>query len=467
MGAFGKDDAHLANIGGFGASFGQQAAQSLQRGPRGSRGTAAYWKDSFDISEQPATPDTFRILRGAYQQQYVNRDSGELFVDTRPYLFWREHFAGGLQRGGICSAGPFHGDKNKRQPCLGCDVFWRDYDERKAKKNRGDNTKGPNRISLTDKFAFTVWDYGLYFEMPDVDRTGQFRINQRTGQPYTTMVKAYNPNEPRFAGHRWEQGRLQPWSVGSTWFQYLHNYNTSVVGNCCSSCGAHGSVYSLGWYCGNPQCGQMLFDANNTTMSVEELEAKKVNRCLCPHCGQNLFPQERVGCQNCARGQRATIFDVDLVGFKQRSGDGNQYNLFITSFIGPCPIRVQDPKVLETIQPLDLVKRYEPTPLDKQQEMWGSLNMTAPQAMAPQYPQYPQQQQYPPPGAQQQPQWAPPPPPPTAQPPWPPAVPQAMPAPQMQQPTMGGAAAFPPPPTNAVNSDWAALLEAMNNRFQR
>jgi hypothetical protein len=474
--AFGKDDAHLPTIGGYGAStFGQQAGQAAQRGPRGGRGNSAYWRGSFDISENPGTPDTFRIIRGAYRQQLVNREN-VLYEDTLPYFYFREHFHGATNKGAICSAGPYYMDRKQRQPCEGCEMHWEDYTERQAKKNRGDNTRGPNRISMTDKFAFTVWDYGVYFEMPDVDRNGQFRMNPHTNQPYTSWVKAYNVHDPQFAGRPWKLGDLRPWAVGKTWRDTLVNQSDFVIGNSCLSCGAQGSMYSRGWYCGNPQCRQLIFDPNNTTMSPDEQVAKRKNPFECRACGHTLFPHEEVGCRNCANGRRASIFDVDLVGFRQRSGDGNQTNLTIISFVGPCALRIQDPKVLETVKPLDLTKWYASTPVDKQREIWNIQHSTAGQMQLPlqgmppsqlqPYPPPPnnmQQQAYQPPA--QPPQWAPPPPqalPAQAYPPI--APPMAMPAPQMQVPTMGGAAVFPPRPPSA-SPDWVAQLAEMNKRL--
>lgn len=402
--AFGKDDSHLGSIAGYGAgTFGQQAHQAAQR-PRRSRGSMPYWKNNFDLSENPATPDTFRLIKGQYKQQLVNVD-GQLYEDILPFHAFREHFHGSSSKGAICSAGPFYLDREKRQPCEGCEMYWTDYQERQAKKARGDQTRGPNRISMMDKFAFSVWDYGIYFDMPQVDRNGQFRMNPKTNAPYTEWVKAYNFNDPQYQGRQWKQGDLRPWAIGKTWKDTLVNW-TLTIGLSCSSCGGQNSVYSKGWYCGNPQCRQLIFDPNNTTLSPEQQLEVQRSPYQCPHCGQKLFPHEEVGCHSCANPTRASIFDVDLVGYRQRSGNGNQTNLIITQVIGPCPIRIQDPEVLKTVKALDLPKLYAPTPLDVQQKLWGITTSTAQQMNLPQ-----------PQGAPPQQQWAPPPAPGQVQPP--------------------------------------------------
>lgn len=440
--SFGKDDRHLDNIPGFGgATFGQQAAAASAR-PQRREGKTPYWRNNFDLSENPARQDVFRILRGSYRQQIVQE--GTLVEEVFPFVIFREHYHGSLQKGAICSAGPFYLDRERRQPCEGCAIHWEDWEIRRDKKNRGDNSRGPNRISMTDKYGFSVWDYAYYFEMPQVDQSGQYRMNPRTNQPYTEWTKAANPQDPQFAGKKWKQGDLRPWAVGKTWKETLVNWNVSI-GTCCVKCGARGSVQSRGWYCGNPQCRQLIFDPNNTTMPEEQQAEVTKQPYHCAHCGQRSLMHEEVFCAQCGQGQRASIFDVDLYGFRQRSGDGNQTQLIITGHSEPRAIQVTDPNVLKDIKPLDLLKHYAPTPVDVQRKLWNITGQATTPSTA---------------------QWAPPPS--GVQPaaagayPIPTVNMYPQPPPGVAPPTVG----YPQPATGDINAQLAALSQTLggNNK---
>ena len=336
--------------------------------PRRSGGKRPYWAGNFELSENPAAPDTIRILRGAYNQSTVDED-GNLQQVTLPYVYTREHYHGPLSKGALCSAGPYYMDRNKREPCHGCDIFWEDYEVREQKKLAGDNSKGPDRIGMSDKFAFSVWDYGIYFQMPQVGRDGQYRMNPKTNQPYTTWVKAANPQDPQFAGYPWKQGSLLPWSVYSTWKDLLVSFD-HTVGMCCMSCCGRNTMVSRGWYCGNPQCRQFVFDQNNTTISQEQQQQLTKNKQRCNHCGQITFLHEDAACTQCGGTQRASIFDVDLTAYRLRTGRGNQSTLVIAAFSDPRPIQVADAETLAKIKPLDLLKRFAPTSLEEQAKLW-------------------------------------------------------------------------------------------------
>lgn len=443
--SFGKDDSHLNNIAGFGGgTFGQQASAASAR-PQRRGGKMPYWRNNFELSENPVQQDTFRILRGNYRQQFLDAD-GNLVEEPLSFVKFREHFHGSMQKGAICSGGPYYMDREKRQLCEGCTMYWEDYMEKQAKKNRGDTSKGPNRISMMDKYGFTVWDYAYYFEMPSTDSSGQLRINQRTGQPYTEWVKAFNPQDPQFTGRQWKQGDLRPWAVGKNWFDILQSWNIRV-GLCCSSCGAMNSVVSRGWYCGNPQCRQLIFDPNHTTMSAEHQAEMTKRPYHCPHCGMRSLPHEEVQCQQCGQGRRSSIFDVDFYGFTQRTGANNQKTLVITGHSEPRAIQAPA-EVLEKIKPLDLLKHFAPTPVDIQRKLWNIGGQAAPP---------PQQQQ-----------WAPPPMAPgayPAAPTGPVAPPQPAYAPQPYAPQPTYAQPQPADPQD-INAQLAAMSQSMggNNK---
>jgi hypothetical protein len=406
--AFGKDPNHLNSIPSFGqGNFAQQANTSSKKahgGGGGGGGGPAYWRGNFEISEYASHPTRFRLIRGDYTQQYMVE--GQLFQDTFPYFMYTEHgrSVGKTFRGGICSGGPMRMDREKREPCEGCELFWQEYQARQADKAAGGDGKHPRSMSMNDKFAFNVLDYGYFFEMPDVDDQGRVRT-KKDGSPWMHWEKAFNVQDPKYHGRNWTEGRVQPWGVNNSWRTTLVNQSI-IIGNSCGSCG-QGHVQSRGWYCGNPQCRQLLLDPYNTSMTPDQQEALTKNAHHCPHCGYHGYPHEEVQCNACANGKRATIFDADLYGFKEKSGDSKQTKLVITQFY-VTPIRFQTQSAV-TPKPLDLPKIFAPTPIDKQRVAYG---LGAPQGQQGGYQQPPAPHQQ---GGYQQPnpQWGAPPAPPT------------------------------------------------------
>jgi len=406
--AFGKDSRQSNMGGGYGRpTFGQQnSARNHSHSSRGGSKTP-YWLNGFDISEDPAVPDTFRLIRGEYIQTELDR-LGNPFDDVYGFVRYREHFYSALRRGGICSAGPYFLDRHKREPCKGCDIYWEDKAEQDAKKARGDNSKGPRRISMTDRYAYNLWSYAYHFEMPDTDKNGQYRMNPKTNQPYTTWSKAPNPNLPIYAGHPYRMGHLYSWAIGRTWNETLITWNR-IIDKSCLTCGARDSILSRGWYC--PHCSQLIIDPTNTTSSAEQIREVVNSHFSCPHCGTCAYLQEAVWCQSCSdgsQGKRASIFDVDLTGVRQRVSDTSTI-LTIMGYSNPTPIErlITDPEVLARVKPQDLVRKFAPTTVEEQCRIWN-LQSTSPQYQQPQtQPQY-QQPQYQQP-QYQQPQWSSPP----------------------------------------------------------
>ena len=195
--------------------------------------------------------------------------------------------------------------------------------------------------------------------------------------------------------------------MGETYKDTLLHYNDHTVCNDCAACGSQGTIHCVEKICGNPACEHPVYDPNNTTMTPEQVEKIENEPYTCPVCGQTNFINELIECQKClANGwepRRASIFDIDLeitaVGTK-----GQQTVLQILNRSTPRPIQIQDPELLKTVQPLDLAKKFCPTPVEKQREMWGikapapnvqqPLGAAAPPAQAgpPQVPQQPMQQ---------------------------------------------------------------------------
>lgn len=414
--AFGKDQGHLPNIPGYGGNFIQKAKTQARRPQRTGRGNVFYWRDTYKPPEY--TPDIIRLIPSEYTVQ-VTHDGETVIEETLPYFPFREHHNG--KRGCVCNGGPLWASKDHAQPCPACTIFWEDVNERKAKKARGDTTKGPNRMSCRDQFAFNVWDYGLYFEMPEFDSNGQMRVSQKTGKPYTHWEKG-NPNDPKYAGKPWKQGHLMAWPMAQTYKDTFIEW-AKKVGGSCKGCGSMDSIRTVMKICGNPQCGQYIYDPNNCTLSNEQREQIDYYPYTCTHCKQTNYVSEVIECSRCQSPVRATIFDVDFQ--IQRLGTaGQQTFLQIFSHSEPRPIQVADPEVLKTIKPLDLVKKFAPHPPEVQAKIFNiqfapqpqgaapmmAPPMTPPMMAPPQVPpsQYQQPQPQYPPQQYQQPQVTPP-----------------------------------------------------------
>lgn len=371
--AFGKDSTHLQNIPAYGGNFIQKAKTQARKPERTVKGSAFYWRDTYKPQEH--STDIIRLIPGEYRVA-VTHDGETVVEEVLPYFPFREHHSG--KRGVICAGGSLWTNKSKAAPCPACDIFWEDVRERQAKRARGDTTKGPNRMSCRDQFAFNVWDYALYFEVPDVDHNGQFRMNSKTNQPYTSWEKG-NPSDPKYAGKPYKQGHLMAWPMAQTYKDTLIEW-AKKIGQCCRSCGGMNTISTVMKICGNPQCGQFIYDPNNCTLSAEQREQIDYYPHTCPHCHQTNYVQEALQCSACQAPVRATIFDVDLQ--VQRMGtSGQQTFLQIFAFSEPRPIQVQDPEVLKNIKPLDLPKKFAPTQPETQMHVLG-MNAAAPSMAA-------------------------------------------------------------------------------------
>jgi hypothetical protein len=379
--SFGKDEGHLANIPPHGGNFIQRAKTHARRPQRsgGGGGRIPHWKDGFKPSL--VYPSLVRLVPGAYRQQ-VTHDGETVVEEEFTYVKWREHVSksSGSPRSAVCSGGALFASKTKACECEGCTVYWEDYRERQAKKARGDKTRGPNRMSCRDQYSYTVFDYAPYWKMPDIDRqTGQPRMNNNTNQPYYHWETG-SVNDPKFQGKEWKQGHLLSWSMGST-YQDVLIMQAKVIGQHCKQCGNMGCITTLMKICGNPQCGQFIYDPNNTTLTTEQQNKIDYDKYTCPQCQQEGYVGEVIECAACTpqglTPVRAGIFDVDLQ-VQAVGNPGSQTFLQVLATSEPRPIQISDAKVLETIKPLDLLKKFAPTALERQRQIWNIQVRNAP-----------------------------------------------------------------------------------------
>lgn len=371
--AYGKDESQLNRVVPYGGSMSQRARHYTNQRKQASesrRGSGApYWKDTMKCPTDHSR--IVRLIPGRYEQP-ISYDDENVVNEIFEYYIFREHYHGTSGRGAICSAGPLYRNKDKAQPCEGCTMYWEDWRERRRKKNAGDKSKGPNRISMRDQYAFTVWDYGLWVRVPRTDDKGNIIIGQQ-GTPYFDWVMAH-PNDPRVHQLEHKYGSLVAWPMGETYKDTLLQYNDRTVCHDCATCGSQNSIRCVEKICGNPACEHPVYDPNNTTMSPEQIEKLESEPYTCPVCGQTSFISELIECQKCLSNgwepKRASIFDIDLevtaVGTK-----GQQTVLQILNRSAPRPIQIQDPELLKTVQAIDLAKKFAPVPVEKQREMWG------------------------------------------------------------------------------------------------
>lgn len=368
--AFGKDESNKAHLGG---TFGQRAAYSGRRPERrGGEGGRSYWADNYKPS---AILDTIRIVPAEYPTQEVDPVTGQLNDTTLPWYYVREHFHGGLQRGGLCSAGPFYMSKEKREPCYGCEIHWEDFAERKRiRDTTGQRVTNPNRMSMTDKYVFTIVDMATFFKTEQLDANGQVRTNQQ-GQPFMEWKKLTYPNDPAAAGRELKYGATLPWPMNRPQFDMLQLFNEANVGKSCAGCGTYGNsmtpaVTETAYVCSN--CRRTVVDIATSTLTPLQRQELMKAPYTCQHCGVRAFMTELLQCFTCVqRGtepRRASIFDVDIqVQMQKNPSDHTKQQLVILSYSNPRPI---DPHYLHLYVPLDLPAKFKPTPLEEQRKLW-------------------------------------------------------------------------------------------------
>lgn len=360
--SFGKDNAHLANIPRYGGSVAQRAANAGRRKKQPTGGSKrAYWSDNFVPDE--FTPSTIRIIPGDYQLQRVS-EKGELYTEQAPWWECKEHFHGSLRRGAICSAGPRFMDRKLREVCYGCDIFW-----------EGKDGGGKRKISMSDKFVFAVIDQGLFHKVPQVDhKTGQYQMNEKTGQPYTEWVKCTGTGClgcPQ--AQETKEGNIRPWMLNKAHFNALNGYARGI-GTCCVTCSGRGTIKTEMWQCSNPACGDLIFDMSSTTATQEQINTVTNDLYRCPSCSHVDYPEEVIACVNCTpAGQtpvRATIFDVDMVVRTQKLGDGEnaQTAIIVDATSNPQPLNPKFQELLKYAPKLD--QRFAPSSLEFQASIW-------------------------------------------------------------------------------------------------
>lgn len=359
--AFGKDPSTLNRIGSHRQVAQHSMGQRQQRKPRGSG--APTWVDKFRPSLDQ--PDTVRIIPGDYEVKQATPE-GEIEVTKLTHYLYGEHFHATLERGSVCSAGPFVNWKDKRDPCYACDLFWSGMqpDPQTGKKKRGP-------MSRRDMASFTVIHFHPYHQVEQVDlRTGQVRVNQKTGQPFYSWVQCTGRGcEMCKANKIVKPAHRLHWDMGTGHFNTLWEYD-KVIGNSCTTCGGRDVIAWDALVC--RECGEAKVIADETTLQPKEIDEiyRSINKCSA--CGFEGFLKEVISCKNCSQTghipQRSSLFDVNINVQRFATDNSTQTTLMVTQWSQPCPI---DPQYKELAEPLELEKIFAPTALEDQAAIYG------------------------------------------------------------------------------------------------
>lgn len=402
---YGKDPSQLNSIQPIYGGTSQQRMYHSQHQERPSLGgKTPHWVDNYSPPEA-GNPDLIRLLPGSYQNARIARD-GTLYYETSEWLECRTHFHGGMKRSSVCSAGPYAFIKAKADPCLACDIFWEDFNERKRiQEQTGQKVKSPNRMSLTDKYVFNVLVEALFYKTEQLNEQGQIVVNQATGKAYYDWVQVTNPNDPAMYNKEQQLGRVMPWAIGKNHFMSLNGY-ADAIGQSCANCKNQYCIEWLVWQCGNPQCGAPVIRKETNQYNPQGLAEITGKPQQCQSCKQLSYLSEVVRCAHCDSGARANIYDVDLHVKKQVASDSNQTVLQVLGWSQPGPVHQQF--AAAAAKTIDLVKRFAPDSLEDQAKTFNlTIAPQNPQQHVQQYggqPQVPPQQQYP---QAQQPVYAP------------------------------------------------------------
>ena len=374
--AYGKDKEgrDLVQASAFRSRTFNQAARALSRNKfpstGGGKGGPPYWVDQF---LPPIGYDaTIRLLPGNFKQSElieISKDEVQVVEVDAPFVKFVEHFDGTNQRGCICSAGPLAHFKDKRDPCLGCDIYWAT-----AARNSAGRFES-SRMSKQNKYAFALFDYRPFHEIEQIDRSTGLARKNTAGIPYKEWKACmgrgcdYCKGQVPIA----KVGHSTHWAINYTQLQIFRAAERDI-GRSCTVCGNVQCINSLAWICSN--CQECIIDMDTTELKPQELIEKTDDEQTCPFCQYKGNLDEIYECRPCAerglQGLRATLFDVDLTLTMVQVNDKKQ--LTIKTYSAPHPIA---PEFVEAAKPLDLVRRYRPDTIHKQSEQFG-VAMTQP-----------------------------------------------------------------------------------------
>lgn len=364
--AFGKNPAGLAQVGSF-RQMGHSWSQSRNEKKVRNSSSVPAWINQY----RPSTdlPDTIRLIAGDYNVEDVDRNGNVFVVQHLPFYPFTEHYDSRSKKYSVCSAGPFASDRNKKQPCHGCDLFWSSMKEDPQRPGR----KKPGFMSKRDMSVFTVIDYNTYHKVEQIDQqTGRVRTNDK-GEPYYNWIKCGGRVcDACDAGKETKQGKRLHWAMGSDHYNTLLTSDKDI-GRSCVTCGENEVIHMEAWLC--TQCGEAVID-DRSRLSEKDIDDIVLKPATCKQCGHHGFLQELINCTNCTSAgrepKRATLFDVDIKVRRVEASDGsNRSTLNVSGFSKPGPV---SKTFQEYNKPEELNKIYAPTPLEVQAVLFQVVN---------------------------------------------------------------------------------------------
>jgi len=364
--AFGKDPNDMNKVKAYGGQRIGGQRQILDRNRGSGRSGAPYFVNQYKpVAEEGADPDLIRLIRGEYELDVAVGRGPTATTEKRTFFFYpcMEHLfmtAPNQPRGYLCSAGPFRDNKQKAEPCAGCDAFW---------ANKSNKSSPHSRSELS---VFTVLHFANYAKVPQVDKQGNIRMNESTNEPYYEWIRVFPHEVRKYEKYEMRNWSLKHWPLKFGAFNTITAYDDEVAKSC-RSCGNQYCISTVVWLCQN--CGTDLIDPNTTNATPAEV-AKLCQGMLCKSCGHNGPLNELISCNTCSNPQRADIFDVDL-RVKRTPGANDRLELRMMGFVGPRPLDATYTTPVEEgkhpiAHPLDLPRIYTPTPLEQQEALIGS-----------------------------------------------------------------------------------------------
>jgi hypothetical protein len=378
--AFGKDKSRLGAVGSFRQQATMTTRQRATRPKNTGGGTRPNWIDKYEPSLIDV--DIIRLMAGDYETPILVGEGNNLSVVEQPSFGFSycQHYDARHKKFAQCSAGPYRQIKNRREPCIGCDVYWREA----GKDPVTGKWKYGYMGNAREMISFSVIHHAPYAKIEQTDRqTGQVRCNDK-GEPYYEWVQVLPHERAKYAGKEMKTSHMLHWSMGTAHWNTLMSAWKQVE-KCCRSCGGRDTIISDAWFCTN--CHNDVIDAQTTTIAPKDLEQLTTNPFQCPHCHTDVVLMERVDCSNCdpskphifdinlADGEvprpqapeRATIFDVNLKVQRIAASDGSKNNsLSVSGFSDPHPLAQE----LAALKQMPLDRLFAPTPLDKQAELF-------------------------------------------------------------------------------------------------
>lgn len=373
--AFGKNAEDLNKVRGFGASSARDIqrrtheynqAREDQRAPRGGGNR---FSNIFRPSLEEYT--LVRLVPGMFEVPIGYKD-GTISPMTLEYFPFIEHYHATLKKSSVCSGGPLHFTRTKREPCVGCDKYW---GERPTEVDPGTGKKKKGPMSKRDMVVFTVVHLTPHHKTASVDREGKVRMNEETNEPYYDWVECAGRVCPMCKeGLEKKPAMRKHWPMGTSHFSLLMGEFADQIAGSCGGCGGRDTIATNAWICN--KCGEAIVDMSETSLPDEEIKKISSEKIRCGHCGNTDYLEEVISCTDCSDAHRATIYDADISVKRASTGTGDQTVLMMNKFF----VRPLEEMYKEYAQPFDLPKIYVPTPLETQVQIYEGKPVTRPGA---------------------------------------------------------------------------------------